>query len=375
MANAYQNQGKFEAAQEALEAGLKLLNGQPCLEAGRLYIWKGLILFRQGRPAEALAACEQGVALVEGAGGALDLAQAHNLEGIIRRNMGHPDHALGAHERSIALYRQVQYLPGLEKAYSNLACVYQDLGRWTEALQYFQKSADLSDRTGEERRRAAAPINLGEVYYLRGELHRALEACEQARRLVELFGFVDYAGIVALNLGKAYLKGDQLAQARRYLDESLAICQRLRNDVHVPEILRHQATLGVKEGRLDDALRLAHEAMGLAANLGPREVGLTHRSLGEAYRALRRWAEAEAHLRESLSVLQEQNNRYEVGLTLLELARLRWDQVRLDHGYDALRTQGIGYCDQAIAIFAELGASLDLKLAQETRRSLGGVPE
>jgi tetratricopeptide (TPR) repeat protein len=248
--------------------------------------------------------------------------------------------------------------------------VYQDAGRWDETLHNFQKSAELSDRIGEERRRAAANINLGEVYYLRGELDRAIAANEQALHLARALGFNDHVGIASLNLGKAFLRKDDLVKAERHLDESLETCRHFHMDVYMPEILRYHSELSAKKGQLTITLNDAQEAMALAEKMGPREVGLAHRSLGIAYRELGQLDLANVHLTQSLSILEQQHIPYEVGLTLVELARLRKAQSETGPERKTLRVQGIAYCEQAIRIFDQLGADWDLRMAREVRRAL-----
>jgi tetratricopeptide (TPR) repeat protein len=238
--------------------------------------------------------------------------------------MGHSEEAISAHERSIALYQEAAYMPGLERAYSNLGCVYSDLSRWDEALRYFQEAAELSDRTGEEWRRAAAAINLGEIYRKQGELGRAIDVYDQARQIGETFGFEEVVGMALMNLGASYLKKGELAQARGYLEEALDIFKRIGTDVYLPEVLCYLAQLQVIRGQPDEALRLAQEALDRASKLGRRiEEGQARRTLGQAYRKLGQFAEADVQLGESLAILEAQNSPYEVGLTLVEHALLR----------------------------------------------------
>ena len=176
LAMALHDQGDLAGARAALGRGLSAAGDEPSLEAGRLYVWSGLLCFRRGELAEALASCQQGITILMQTDSPQDLAQAYNLQGLIYRNMGQSGPALAAHERSIALYAAAGDSAGLERATSNLGCVYQDLSRWPDALRHFERSAELTERTGEAWRRAAAAINLGEIYRRQGDLDRAIRA-------------------------------------------------------------------------------------------------------------------------------------------------------------------------------------------------------
>lgn len=369
LAIALQNKGQFDVAKAKLNKGLELLDGLSCLEAGRIHVYIGLLHYRRGLLSAGLTSCEQGIAIIEKTESIRDLGQAHNLQGILYRNMGESQKALATYKRSIALYEQAEYLPGQERAYGNLGCACQDMGHWNEALQYFQKSQELSNKTGEEWRRTAAAINLGEIYRALGELDKAIAAYKQAEQIGGQFGFKELLGLAMMNLGISYLKKGAIAEARTYLEESLDQFQRIEANVHLPENLRYLAELQVLSGQTTSALQLAQKAVDLVLERG-LEQGQALRTLGQAHRELGQLKEADRYLGESLTILEERNSPYEVGLTLVELARLRKAQMDVEENRDALREQAIIYCERAIAIFNQLGAALDFTRAQEIRLSL-----
>jgi tetratricopeptide (TPR) repeat protein len=262
----------------------------------------------------------------------------------------------------------------LERANTNLGCVYQDLGRWDETLRCFQRSAELSERTGEERQRSAAQINLGEILYLKGELNRSIEASGRARQLAREFGFDDLVGIASLNLGKTHLKANEQDLAERELEEAASIFDRRRMHAHRPELLCHLATLRREQGRLDEALASAREAVNLTSTTSHGWAGQAQRVLGGVQHARGDLDDANAHLTASLGLLDEQSSPYEMGLSLLEVAALRRDQSeargKAKAEAKALRNQARAACDRAVRIFEELGAGVDLRRAQAAQGEL-----
>jgi adenylate cyclase len=368
IAIAHQDKGEFEAAEEVLQQGLALVPGLACLEAGRLYIWLGLVHFRRGRLAEGLAAWRRGIPMIEAGHNNRDLAQAYNLRGMIYNEMGRNQEAISDHHQSMALYQAIGYIPGLARVYSNLGCVYYDLSQWDEALHYFQQSTVLSEQTGQVWWCVAAEINLGEIYRPRGELEQAIQHYERARQIGQQAGFTELVALALVNLGASFLKQGELAAARNCLEESLDIYRRIEAEVHFPEILRYKAELHVKQGQPQAALPVAQEALDWALKLEhPMEEGLARRVLALVQRELGQLAQAEDGLNRSLAILEAQDNPYEVALTLLDLALLRQLRVQAGKAENSLRPQGIALCDQAIDIFNRLGARLDLELAQQTR--------
>jgi len=373
LAIALHDQGDLAVAEDALEKGLAVVEGRVCPEAGRLHVWNGLLRFRRGELAQALAACEEGIAILREVNSPQDLAQAHNLQGVIYRNMGESGLAIQAHERSMVLYEAAGDSAGLERATSNLGCVYQDLSRWSEALLHFDRSAGLADRTGEAWRQAAAAINLGEIYRRQGDLGRAIASYERAQQIGEAFSFPEVTGMALMDLGASYLKQGDFGPADECLAQSLAIFREIGTNVYLPEILRYQAELRVQVGPPEEALSLAQQAVDWATRLERRlELGQAYCVLGQAYGVLGQVggmpeaaAQAEGAFRSSLSILDEQDNPYESALTQVALARFLGAQDG-----ETSRAEARTACDRAVAVFDELGAVLDAARARELRAGL-----
>ncbi|MBV7332557.1 CHAT domain-containing protein [Chloroflexi bacterium TSY] len=371
VAVAYHNKGDLDAAQAAVGRGLQLLNGQSCLEAGQLHLYSSILHYRWGNLTEALMACERGSTIIEQSESTRDLAQAYNLQGLIQSSLGESQQALHAHQRSVELYQTTNDLIGLEKAYSNLGCVYQDLSRWDEALHYFQASATLSEKTGEERRRAAAAMNLGEIYRRQGQVAPAIAANQQAHAIGTACDFAEVVGLACMNLGVCYLKQSDFSTAQKMLQQSQDTFAAINVTIYSAELCYYRAELHLQMDRPQAGLQLAQQALDWTITLGRRlEAGQAHRVLGQAFHRLGQFAEADIHLRESLTILQAQTSPYEVGLTLVALAQLRATQAQNGQDGAQLSQQALAYCDEVVAIFEELGAALDLKKAQTLCLSL-----
>jgi tetratricopeptide (TPR) repeat protein len=367
----HHDKGQYDLAQQAVDKGLEALAGLTCLEAGRLHVYTGVILWKLGRFTDGLASCEEGIAIIEKTEGIRDLAQGYNLRGIFYRRMKESQKAIMSYERSIALYEQAEYIPGLERASYNLACVHKDLGKWEAALASFQQSSTLSERTGEVQRQGTALNGQGEIYLRLGKLEQAIEAYEQARQIFEECGFDLFRGVALMNLGASYLKKEAFPPARANLSKSMDIFQRLKANQHLPEVLRYLAELQLLSGQAASGQLLAQEAVDWALKLEHKlEEGQSKRSLGQAYREMGQLEDAAAYLDESLTILEERNIPYEVALTLVEITLLCKAQIDVEADRDALREQAITSCERAITIFNQLGAALDLKRAQEIGSSL-----
>ncbi len=363
IADAYQEQGEYDAAEQALETGLSTVAGERRLETGKLYVWQGLLAFRRGLLADGLNACHKGIEIIKETQNISELARAYNLEGLLYRNMGRSDEAMRAHEQSIALYQESNYIPGLERAYSNLGCVFQDVSQWDVALDYFQKSADLSERTGEVWRRVAAAINLAEIFKLQGKFDEALAYNRQAQNLAQDHDLSELVGITLLNLGTIYLKLRNLPEAATHLENCQQLFAGLGTETYLVETLCSLARLRILEEEPEAGLALGQTALTVAEQQERQMLlGTANRVLGQAYRALQQHQKAEPCLMKSLDIFEKQNTPYEQGLTLVEMARLYRDENE--------EQRATACCDQAITIFETLGAGHDLVATQKLKESM-----
>jgi tetratricopeptide (TPR) repeat protein/class 3 adenylate cyclase len=365
IAIAYDSQGNFAETQSALTAGLSILCEQPGPELGRLHVWNGLRHYRQGERAEGLASCERGIAVLEQTNDSQDLAQAYNLQGLLLHELGHSAEAMAAHEHSMALYQGANYLPGECRSVNLRGCVYQDLGQWGLALADFQKAAELAATTGEVNYQVMATINQGEIYRRQGQLARAEESYQLAQQEAEEFGLKEWAALAVMNLGATALRGRRIDEAAAHLEESLARFRGIDAEGHLPEVLRWLAEAYGEEGRLDEAVALAQEALGQATEQKVQiEMGHSRRVLGKLHRLQGELGRAEEYLTQALTNFEEHNNLHETSLSLLERALLYEARADAAAGDTQLLQQAVADCESALERVTRLGAQLD---AQESR--------
>jgi CHAT domain-containing protein/tetratricopeptide (TPR) repeat protein len=371
LAIAYHDQSQYEPAAAALAVGLALVGDAASGEAGRLQIWRGMISVRRGDYAAGLAACQQALALVQPSALAADLAKVYNLLGIIHRRQGRSADAIAVLEQNITLCEAAGYKVGLARALSNLACVLQDLGRWDEAVTYSLRSATLCQQTGDMRQQAAVALDLGEIYRRRGALAEALTVFGEAQQLAEQYRFPDIQGMALINQAATQLQRGDDQSAARLLQAGQQVLAANGDDMYTAEVLRYQAELALRTGRMAAATELAHAAFVKAQEQQTElDTALAERLLGRLAQQTGQWATAEQHFTNSLATLRRQHSPHEVGLTLLALAQLSATQPEDAGGAATERAQAATYCSEAIALFKQLGASLDLAAAQALSREL-----
>ena len=103
----------------------------------------------------------------------------------------------------------------------------------------------------------------------------------------------------------------------------------------------------VEPGSLSESVYLFRQAIGLGNSVGPSEVAASLSNLGYAWRAHKRWADAEAAFRESLLLCQKFGDRSGEGNTYSDLGSLFMIQERWTDAEPALA--------RALAIVQETG--------------------
>jgi predicted O-linked N-acetylglucosamine transferase (SPINDLY family) len=254
--------GQHELASNCLRTALALDPNLPDVHNNL-----GIVLAKQGKPAEALASFEEAVRRSPNfadahnnlgnalcAQGSLEAAVAHLRQALRVRpdyveahcNLGLALQAQGKLDEAAAhLYKAVQYRPGHVEALCNLGLVLWKLGRTDEALAQFQEARRLKG--------ADPQINtpLGILQADKGQLLEAEASLREAIRLKP-----DYA-VAHYNLGIVLSRQQRLAEAVTHYQQAVRI---------KPDYIEAQVNLGnacKDQGRLDLALQAYRTAMEL----------------------------------------------------------------------------------------------------------------
>jgi class 3 adenylate cyclase/predicted ATPase len=355
ISSAHERKGTFETAFAALAHGRALLGLEPSVELARIYLLGAGLYHRQGNYLDSIEWAEHARILAEKVGSPRDEAHAYKLIGANRHGLGENQAAIENTRRSLETYRQINDLAGLAGAYNNLAGILHDIGDWEQAQQAYRAAAELEESIGNRYGQAMIANNLGEVLRSIGDLDGAIEQYRIAERAWSASQYG--SAVIAMNLGATYLLRSDLEAAQTLLAHSRTIFGQIGVDDFLPELLRYVAELQLAQGDAEAALATVREAATLAEQLEtPLEQGVARRVEARALIALAREAEAQVALQAALALLREVGNRHELGRTLLLVADLSATGDSIHHAE--------GIFAEAVALFAELGARLDLEHAR-----------
>ena len=189
----------------------------------------GMSYFFLGEPQKALDYLQQSLPLLRAGGD-------KNAETITLLNIGRIHRRLGEYEKARGYYSQVQAIQketgnrSLEaETLDEIGVAYSAEGQNAKAaVEYHRQAVQIQQALGNPRREALALNNLGEAYNLSAQPEKALEQFTQALSILRSIG--DPSSAASLEgIARAEEKRGNLADARKYIEESLALRETVRS--------------------------------------------------------------------------------------------------------------------------------------------------
>ncbi|MFL6254934.1 MAG: sigma 54-interacting transcriptional regulator [Pyrinomonadaceae bacterium] len=326
----------------------------------------------------------------------LGMADAHE---------GHWEKTLENFEQAIQLIgeRPAPFLLG--KIYSNAAAAYWYLQRPHEGIRALEKAITYNERTEYKDNAATAYNNLGVNLIMIGEWDRAHTAFKRALELVmEMDEHHGPASIVYDSLGELRMLRGDLAEAREYLEKAVASGITSGKKWYLSQTMRTLGRCYILQGLTDEALDVGTRVLELAESIGDHhgicdacillaETSLLRGELDESAAFLARVLEEADATTTHLAISGESQRvhgllalaREDASLAVhhfgrcLSISEMLGDRYRMARSHHLL---GRAYAASvqperarehlglAVHTFSELGAKLDLKLAEESVEEL-----
>ncbi|MEO3787281.1 tetratricopeptide repeat protein [Actinocorallia sp. B10E7] len=300
----------------------------------------GLVMFRSGRPQEALRHGRDAAAQFRALRDPAAEAEAVDWIGVFHWSTGQARDALAHHQEARTIYRRIGDLSGEAHALSHAGIVFSQLGRYTEATRHLNDALVAFRTVGDRRGEGMTLNNLGEVLRHRG-LHRDAMAfyLESLQMLTGIVGR-QYEAIIRSNLGSIRHYKGEYGRALDHFREAIVVFRAFgdwRNvastlnsigasyqqmEQHSEAIIHHRRAYEMAE-----AVNESQELMRALVGIADAECGL-----GDHAKALDTYQEA-LHLARALDdPLQEGRIHDGIGSAVLhvngpEAARIHWRQA------------------------------------------------
>jgi tetratricopeptide (TPR) repeat protein len=261
--------GRYAEALAACDEGLARLDAAPegperdSVRAA-LELNAGAIHYRQTNNDEAIRWLEAAAAHADRAGHRSTLARAYYLLDAAHSDFGSAD-GIRYLELARPIYEELGDLRGLGVVLSNLGIHAYYEGRWTEAVAFYRESHDVQERGGY----VGAMIqvnNEAEVLSDQGHLDEAIRLFQDFLRVARASGWAFGVAGAQSNLGRAAARSGRFEEAHEYFDAALKTFEELSAERFKVEAMARRAECLVFEGRYREALEVANDCREAAAN-------------------------------------------------------------------------------------------------------------
>lgn len=241
------------------------------------------------------------------------------VQGKIAWTVGDFDVMERAAEEAVEIAQQLGRKDLEAQALKDVAHVYRKQDRLDEAEAMALRGRELAEESGSIVARAQAAYSLGALYLDRRKPDQGEALLEEARTLFTESGDAWNVGLTLNALAYAAEQQGDDAKSERWLREAIRVLKPLQDRGALCESQRGLAEVLIKKGAIEEAERLALEAVETVA---PRDVSsqaTTAVTLALVRAKQGRDEEAETLLREALSLIESSGFR---GLEAMVLTRL-----------------------------------------------------
>jgi tetratricopeptide (TPR) repeat protein len=326
---------------------------------------RSVTLFRKGEYQEGIQSGKQALKLAKRSREEVDIAYAHNMlansyieTGQLRKSIDHL-------RQAVEHYHRLDDYPGIAAANSNLASCYGFFGDLEESIKHFNVALKADERMQNDSSLAIDHQNLGHVLALRGRIDEAIEHLQQVVDMDEQGRCrPDLAGAAYIDLCQCKLDIGAKDEAETLLEKGLELLKQSGQTGLIMDAELQLAELRLEQGRLQQAHELCIDILQRTRKLDAKLYEVRgERVLGIALGELGKVDEAKTHLKQSVQIARQIGADHEKARSLVALARLG-----LEKGADSTAAS-LKKLKQALEIFSDMGAALELERAQQLYES------
>jgi ATP/maltotriose-dependent transcriptional regulator MalT len=276
LARAHTRLGEYQAA---IDLWTEVLNGIPEGGRGRGSALRalGLVTFWEGRPYEAMAHLDQGLAAAQAAGNRPAVVQLRLIRGHCLQEMGRGGDAKKEVEAALPTAEELGDPRLLARVHRSLALLHVWIGPPEEAGRHAELAIELATDTGDLAVEFWARWGLAVLSGMRGDIPRMAEGVKAAEDLADrLRSPVLRLWTAEMSIEMAYASGDW-ERGIALGEQSIELARNLNQRTLLPRLLVWTSVIYVGRGHLDRAQALVDEAAevaGLDHEEGPLDVHL-----------------------------------------------------------------------------------------------------
>jgi eukaryotic-like serine/threonine-protein kinase len=192
--------------------------------------------------------------------------------GLTYLSKGDYENALTYFQQALDLRQKSQVPDDIAFALHNLAVTSEKMGQYDTALTYYERALDLYRKAGEKDSAAMDSYGRGVLFGYQGRFGAAINAKQEAlAAFTELHDRTYWMTEVESGYGKALADAGRFEDARKPLDDALALARQLKIDGSIAQALDFQGELLFYRGDFKGARSLYDQAMQFASRSKEQE--------------------------------------------------------------------------------------------------------
>ena len=390
--------GDRNKAAEHHRVALEILEKEPeSVELASLYEDISHMLWRTGRPAEALSWAQKALGLAEQLGSSEVLAWCYNDLGALSLKLGECEKALQYYEQGLRIALEKNLVVVAALLYNNLCEYYRGMGEFQKIFETAKKGSEMARKSGDlidlvwidmqlassyafmgEMQKALSILEdiialdkrtkntihlsyalfvLGQGYNWLGEWDKSLQYLMEARDMANEIGEYQSSGNATQSLGELFMEMEDYAEAEKYLNESNSIWERAGDTFgQLLELFPALSKLYLKKGEIEKAKELIEKTSEHAAKTKNR-LYISHADMLKAmlFREQKNWEQSVQHFEKSLQGYKSLNAQKWYVYQFAELL-YEYGLMYLERSQEGDKEKAYLLLDQALEIYQKMDA-------------------
>jgi len=272
---------------------------------------KGITLFFDDRPNEALPYLEAGFAGLENANfpDINDMGLCAVALGLLRDGKSDWSGALEAYAVALDVFSRTGERQFEGVTLNNIGVVYQKQGRYEEALAKFNEQLDIDRELKNRISEGRTLSNIAAIYQSQGRYENALTIFEMALDIARKTDDRESEAVNLNNIAVIYSSQGRYDEALITYEASLAIYRQIDHQAGIGTALSNIAGIFHTQGRYAEAIMTFELSLDIRREIGDRSgEGITLNNIAGVFESQEQYVEALALYEEALVIMRELGN-------------------------------------------------------------------
>ncbi|MCJ7507401.1 MAG: sigma 54-interacting transcriptional regulator [candidate division Zixibacteria bacterium] len=265
---------------------------------------------------------------------------------------GEYDRALGYLNEALEIALGINQPKLVGNLFCNIGTVNLRLGNLKEANEKLLSALDISEQINDQDNIARFYLSLGYVSFHQRKFEQAEKFYQKAESIIEKRGLTRELAIFHEYSAEYHLETGDYQKAQKHIQEAIDLGQKIAPDSSLmTQSYRILAQILLAQKKYTQALEACDESLGVPVD-ERLEQGIVHRIIGQIYKVRKQEHLSEESFLKSIAILDETKAKFELGKTYLEAGK----SVVFDY------SQSLEYLQKSKLLFGQMDDQYNLAL-------------